>query len=148
LLTTINGWVSLLLLALVGRLFQCDQLVLALWRNSLKRPGRHAGDGVGEVVDTDPHNIKTVQLFAHSSHEESAALGEMETFPQNKRALLGFGGSCSVRLDGVGGFWAKAADRADVALFWQGGNASAGDIAPAGAIAIRIAQMPMGPALR
>lgn len=93
----------------------------------------------GQVVDTIT-NIKTVKLFSLSDHEDREALNAMETF---RDKALGFGvtsaqfrlslttlaGTLPVLL--VGG----------ALLLWSNGGATAGDIAAAGTIAIRIAQM-------
>jgi ATP-binding cassette subfamily B protein len=93
----------------------------------------------GQVVDTIT-NIKTVKLFAHAAHEDHAALGAMEVFRDRARdfgvtsmwyrlAQMTFSGLLPILL--VGG----------AILMWQRGQASAGDIAAAGAVAMRIAQM-------
>ncbi|MDF2140364.1 ABC transporter ATP-binding protein [Paenirhodobacter sp. CAU 1674] len=93
----------------------------------------------GQVVDTIT-NIKTVKLFAHAAHEDQAALGAMEVFRDRARdfgvtsmwyrlAQMTFSGLLPILL--VGG----------AILMWQRGQASAGDIAAAGAVAMRIAQM-------
>lgn len=93
----------------------------------------------GQVVDTIT-NIKTVKLFAHAEHEDRAALGAMETFRDRARdfgvtstwyrlSQITFSGILPILL--VGG----------AILMWQKGAATPGDIAAAGAIAIRIAQM-------
>ncbi|KNG93680.1 ABC transporter ATP-binding protein [Pseudaestuariivita atlantica] len=93
----------------------------------------------GQVVDTIT-NIKTVQLFASAGHEDGAALGAMARF---RRDALHFGRLsavfrlCLMTLAGIlpllliGG----------TLLIWQAGQATPGDIAAAGAVAIRISQM-------
>ena len=93
----------------------------------------------GQVVDTIT-NIKTVKLFAHSDHEDRAALGAMKSFRESalrfgylsatfRFGLMALAGLLPVLL--LGG----------TILLWQRGEASSGDIVAAGAIAIRIAQM-------
>lgn len=93
----------------------------------------------GQVVDTIT-NIKTVKLFASAAHEDRAALRAMAGFRERaldfgvvsawfRLALMTLAGALPVLL--VGG----------TLLLWQRGGASAGDIAAAGAISIRIAQM-------
>ncbi|MCV2879121.1 ABC transporter ATP-binding protein/permease [Sedimentimonas flavescens] len=93
----------------------------------------------GQVVDTIT-NIKTVKLFAHSDHEDRAALGAMEKFRLKAREFgviqtwyrttqMAFSGLLPVILVGT------------AILMWQRGQASVGDIAAAGAVSIRIAQM-------
>lgn len=93
----------------------------------------------GQVVDTIT-NIKTVKLFAHAEHEDRAALGAMQEFREKahhfgvtstwyRLAQMAWSGLLPVLL--VGG----------TILEWRAGNATAGDIAASGAIAMRIAQM-------
>ncbi|MEM6406933.1 MAG: ABC transporter ATP-binding protein [Pseudomonadota bacterium] len=93
----------------------------------------------GQVVDTVT-NIKTVKLFGHSRHEDEAALNAMDSLRDRalefghlstgfRFALMATAGVLPVLL--IGG----------TVMLWQSGVASAGDIAAAGAIAIRISQM-------
>ncbi len=93
----------------------------------------------GQVVDTIT-NIKTVKLFAHHAHEDREALKAMATFRERaiefgvmatffRFALMTVAGALPVIL--IGG----------TLFLWRDGVASAGDIAAAGAISIRIAQM-------
>jgi ATP-binding cassette, subfamily B, bacterial len=93
----------------------------------------------GQVVDTIT-NIKTVKLFAHAAFEDRVAIDAMEVFRDRslefgvistwfRFALMLLAGVLPVLL--IGG----------TVLLWQQGAATAGDIAAAGAIALRIAQM-------
>ncbi len=93
----------------------------------------------GQVVDTIT-NIKTVKLFAHASFEDQEALKSMAKFREKaigfgkintsyRAAQMAFSGLLPVLL--VGG----------AILLWQQGQATAGDIATSGSIAMRIAQM-------
>ena len=93
----------------------------------------------GQVVDTVT-NMKTVKLFANAAHEDRVALGAMETFRDRaieygiisswfRAALMGLAGVLPVMLVG-GTVW-----------LWSTGGATAGDIAAAGAISFRLAQM-------
>ena len=93
----------------------------------------------GQVVDTIT-NIKTVKLFAHAAFEDRVALRAMEVFRTRsvefgeistafRLALMALAGVLPVLL--IGG----------TVLLWQAGRASPGDIAAAGAIAMRVAQM-------
>ncbi|MGB3556095.1 MAG: ABC transporter ATP-binding protein [Jannaschia sp.] len=93
----------------------------------------------GQVVDTIT-NIKTVKLFGHAEHEDRSALDAMSTFRDRaidfgyvsatfRFALMSLAGLLPVLL--IGG----------ALLLWRSGTATPGDIAAAGAIAIRIAQM-------
>ena len=93
----------------------------------------------GQVVDTIT-NIKTVKLFAHAAFEDRVALDAMEVFRDRslefgvistwfRLTLMLLAGVLPVLL--IGG----------ALLLWQQGQATAGDIAASGAIAMRIAQM-------
>jgi len=93
----------------------------------------------GQVVDTIT-NIKTVKLFAHAAFEDKVALRAMEVFRDRslefgeistwfRLSLMTLAGVLPVLL--IGG----------AVLLWQQGLTTAGAIASAGAIAMRIAQM-------
>ena len=93
----------------------------------------------GQVVDTIT-NIKTVKLFAHADHEDRAALSAMEVFRTSaldfgrlsawfRLALMTLAGLLPLIL--IGG----------ALMLWARGQATAGDIAAAGTVSIRIAQM-------
>ncbi len=106
------------------------------------RSGARAGARAmvsGQVVDTIT-NIKTVKLFAHAEHEDRAALSAMGLFRERalefgnvaawfRLVLMTIGGALPVLL--IGGSL----------LLWTQGHATAGNIAAAGSVAIRIAQM-------
>lgn len=142
---------SVLLLAgidTVGALALGVWLVLYLWlihaflphvRGRSKARASARAMVSGQVVDTIT-NIKTVKLFAHAEHEDRAALGAMESYRETTRdfgitstwyrlSQITFSGLLPILL--VGG----------AMLMWRKGAASPGDIAAAGAVAIRIAQM-------
>ena len=93
----------------------------------------------GQVVDTIT-NIKTVKLFAHAAFEDRVALDAMKVFRDRslefgvistwfRFSLMLLAGVLPVLL--IGG----------TLMLWQQGQATAGEIAAAGAIAMRIAQM-------
>lgn len=93
----------------------------------------------GQVVDTIT-NIKTVKLFAHAAFEDRVALKSMEVFRDKslefgvistwfRFSLMALAGVLPLLL--IGG----------AVLLWMQGLSTAGDIAAAGAIAMRIAQM-------
>ncbi len=93
----------------------------------------------GQVVDTIT-NIKTVKLFAHAAFEDRAALSAMGSFRDRSVEF----GAVQVRFR----FWLMTvAGLLPVLLvggtvwLWSSGAASTGDIAAAGTVAIRIAQM-------
>lgn len=139
LLTAINGWVAAGLAVWLGFYFALINWFLPRIRaRSAARAGARSLVS-GQVVDTIT-NIKTVKLFAHDAHEDRAALDAMEGFRQRalefgylaagfRFALMSLAGILPVLLIGA------------TVLLWQRGMASAGDIAAAGAISIRIAQM-------
>lgn len=93
----------------------------------------------GQVVDTIT-NIKTVKLFAHDKHEDRAAIDAMENYwgsavdygwlsASFRFWLMALGGMLPILLVGT------------TLYFWSQGAASAGNIAAAGAIALRLSQM-------
>ena len=93
----------------------------------------------GQVVDTIT-NIKTVKLFAHAEFEDREALKSMAKFREKaigfgrintgyRATQMAFSGLLPLML--VGG----------AIVLWQQGQATAGDIATSGSIAMRIAQM-------
>ncbi len=93
----------------------------------------------GQVVDTIT-NIKTVKLFAHAAHEDQAALNAMGSY---RARALEFG-----HISTWFRFWLMAVAGVlpvlligGTLLLWAQGAATAGNIAAAGTIAIRIAQM-------
>ncbi len=138
-LLTINSWMALVLGVWIV-------LYLALIRAFLPRVrGKSAARAgaramvTGQVVDTIT-NIKTVKLFAHADHEDKAALRAMSGFRETaldfgvlsawfRLALMTVAGVLPVFLIG-GTLW-----------LWSIGVTTAGDIAAAGAVSIRIAQM-------
>jgi len=139
LLTAINGWVALGL-----TIWLCLYFALIRWFLPRIRARSAARAGArslvsGQVVDTIT-NIKTVKLFAHDDHEDRAALDAMAGFRRRavefgylaagfRFALMSLAGVLPVLLIGA------------TVMLWQRDMASAGDIAAAGAISIRIAQM-------
>ena len=139
LLTTINGWMALLLgLWVIGYLFMIRWFMPRIRTRSKARASARAMV-TGQVVDTVT-NIKTVKLFAHADHEEHEALDAIGVFRERvldygviaatfRFCLMAVAGMVPVMLIG-GTLW-----------FWTLGQASPGDIAAAGAISIRIAQM-------
>ncbi len=93
----------------------------------------------GQVVDTIT-NIKTVKLFAHDDHEDRAAIDAMENYwgtavrygwlsASFRFWLMTLGGLLPIILVGM------------TLYFWATGSATAGDIAAAGAISLRLSQM-------
>jgi ATP-binding cassette subfamily B protein len=138
-LVAIDWWVGLALaLWLVGYLVLIRFFLPKVRSTSTARASARAMI-TGQVVDTIT-NIKTVKLFAHHEHEDRAALKSMGVYRERaldfgvvsswfRLALMAMAGVLPVIL--VGG---------TVSLWMQGG-ATPGDIAAAGAISMRIAQM-------
>ncbi len=131
-----------LALAVVGWSLLYLWLVRAFLPHIRKRAGARAGARAmvtGQVVDTIT-NIRTVKLFAHARFEDRVALRAMAGF---REKVLAFGRVsalfrfCLMLLAGLlpvlligGALW-----------LWTQGRASPGDIAAAGTVAIRLAQM-------
>ena len=139
LLTTIDTRMSGVLVAWLIIYFILIRAFLPrIRRQSASRAGARANVS-GQVVDTIT-NIKTVKLFSHAKYEDQVALKSMEIFRRKAVAfgitsalfrlcLMTIAGTLPVLL--IGG----------TAYLWVNGNASIGDIAASGAVAIRIAQM-------
>jgi len=138
-LVFIDGRIAAMLaLWLVGYAWLIRLFLPEIRRRSKARAGARAMV-TGQVVDAIT-NIKTVKLFARAEHEDRSALDAMGEYRERSvrfgtvSALFRFSqmtmsGVLPVLL--IGG----------TTLAWTNGTASAGDIAAAGAIAIRIAQM-------
>ncbi|MEM7438281.1 MAG: ABC transporter ATP-binding protein [Pseudomonadota bacterium] len=139
LLTSINGWMA------VGLgVWLAGYLLLIRWfmpQIRLRSKDRAAARAMvtGQVVDTIT-NIKTVKLFAHAAHEDRAAIGAISRFRDTaihfgvlsaafRFALMMLAGILPVIMIGAT-LW-----------LWSRGAATPGDVAAAGTIAIRIAQM-------
>ncbi|TBN39831.1 ABC transporter ATP-binding protein [Paracoccus subflavus] len=93
----------------------------------------------GQVVDTIT-NIKTVKLFAHAEHEDRAALGAMAGF---RERALDFGVVSStfrMSLMVIAGILPVILVGGSIML-WRQDQATPGDVAAAGAIAMRLSQM-------
>ncbi len=139
LIATVNLWLALAMLVWIGGYVVLIRHYLPQIR--LRSTDRAAARAVvtGQVVDTIT-NIATVKLFSHGLHEDQAALRALEGY---RGATIHFGAvTASFR------FWLMAlAGVLPVMLiggslwFWTQGTASSGDIATAGLIATRIAQM-------
>lgn len=138
-LASVDGWAAAALLLWLAAYLALIRFFLP--RIRAQSAGRASARAMitGQVVDTIT-NIKTVKLFAQSGHEDQAALDAMETFRDRaidfgrlntwfRLLLTVIAGLLPVVL--VGG----------AVLMWQRGTATPGDVAAAGAIAMRLAQM-------
>jgi len=139
LVASVNGWLAAAMVVwLAGYAVLIRHFLPQIRRRSTDRAAARAVV-TGQVVDTIT-NIATVKLFSHGMHEDQAALRALEGY---RGATIRFGAvTASFR------FWLMAlAGTLPVlliggALFlWTRGQATAGDIATAGLIATRIAQM-------
>ncbi|PRY91636.1 ABC transporter ATP-binding protein [Donghicola tyrosinivorans] len=139
LLGAISWWVALLLAAWLGAYFALIRYFIPRVRGRSKARASARAMVTGQVVDTIT-NVKTVKLFAHDRYEDSAALDAMRTF-RDKALHMGHLAAafraCLMLLAGVLPVLLIGATM----MLMRGGQASAGDIAAAGAISIRIAQM-------
>ncbi|PWJ16521.1 ABC transporter ATP-binding protein [Jannaschia seohaensis] len=93
----------------------------------------------GQVVDTIT-NIKTVKLFGHAEHEDRSALDAMATLRERALAFGRMSTSFRFMLMFCAGLLPILMIGGSV-LLWQAGQATAGDIAAAGAISFRLSQM-------
>ncbi|KRW95322.1 ABC transporter ATP-binding protein [Paracoccus sp. MKU1] len=138
-LVSVDGWGALALMLWLGSYVLLIRFFLPRIRTRSASRASARAMVTGQVVDTIT-NIKTVKLFAHAEHEDRAALGAMAGFRERaldfgrvstwfRLSLMTIAGALPVIL--VGG----------TILLWRQGQATAGDIAAAGAIAMRLAQM-------
>ncbi|SDW87036.1 ABC transporter ATP-binding protein [Roseicitreum antarcticum] len=139
LLLSINPWVAASLAVWLVGYLSLIRLFLPAVRKRAAAQASARAMVTGQVVDTMT-NIKTVKLFAHDRFEDRAALNAMATFRGRaiefgtvqawfRLSLMAVAGILPVLL--IGG----------TLILWSRGTASAGDIAAAGAVSIRIAQM-------
>ncbi len=139
LVITIDGWIAAGLALWLVAYFWLIRWYIPKIRSRSKARANARAMVTGQVVDTVT-NIKTVKLFAHADHEEHAAIDAVASFRDRaldwgvvaasfRFALMGLAGVLPVLMVG-GTLW-----------LWSLGQASAGDIAATGTIAIRIAQM-------
>ena len=139
LLSTIDGRISLLLVAWIAAYILFIKGFLRRVRGASASRAAARAMVTGQIVDTVT-NMKTVKLFAHSRHEDGVALEAMNAFRDKaieygiisswfRLSLMALAGVLPVLLVGA------------TVWLWSQGGATAGDIAAAGAIAFRLAQM-------
>ena len=139
LLTMINGWIAFALSLWLILYFALIRWFMPRIRvRSADRAGARAMVS-GQVVDTIT-NIKTVKLFAHADHEDRAALGAMDVFRDSAVAFGQMSAAFRISLMTLAGVLPVFLIGGTL-LLWQNGQATAGDIAAAGSVSIRIAQM-------
>ncbi|MGV8949655.1 MAG: ABC transporter ATP-binding protein [Cypionkella sp.] len=139
LLLTIDARVSLLLVLWIAAYLLFIRGFLKKVRGASGARAAARAMVTGQIVDTVT-NMKTVKLFAHAKHEDSVALEAMSAFRDKaieygiisswfRLSLMALSGVLPVLLVGA------------TVWLWSKGNATSGDIASAGAIAFRLAQM-------
>lgn len=139
LLVTIDWRVAVILLVWFAGYLRLIAWFMPRIRVRSKERASKRANVSGQIVDT-VGNIKTVKLFANSRHEDAAALNAMVGY---REAAIEFGKiSALFRLGlmSVAGILPVLLIGSAIAL-WSAGQATAGDIAAAGVISIRIAQM-------
>ncbi len=135
----INGWLAVAMLVWVLAYAVLIRHYMPRIRSGSEDRAAARAVVTGQVVDTIT-NIATVKLFSHGDFEDQAALralggyrGATIRFGATSTAfrfwLMGLAGTLPVML--IGG----------ALLLWTRGEATAGDIATAGLLATRIAQM-------
>lgn len=139
LLTTIDWRIALgLSVWLVAYLSLIRWFMPRIRKRSKKRAGARA-TVTGQIVDTIT-NIKTVKLFAHARHEDRAALEALSDFRETSVDFGIMAASFRICLMTLAGVLPVLLIGSALWL-WSNGAATPGDIAAAGAISIRIAQM-------
>lgn len=139
LLFTVDARSALLLAIWVAAYIGMIRYFMPRIRKRSKARAANRAMVTGQVVDTIT-NIKTVKLFAHDAHEDRAAIDAMATFWDSAVSfgwlsatfrfwLMTLAGLLPVILVGV------------MLYSWSVGVATAGDIAAAGAISLRLSQM-------
>jgi len=139
LLFTIDGRSALLLAVWAASYIYLIKYFMPRIRKRSKARAAKRAMVSGQVVDTIT-NIKTVKLFAHDAYEDRAATDAMGEYWDTavhfgwmstafRFWLMALGGLLPIILVGA------------TLYFWTTGAATAGDIAAAGAISLRLSQM-------
>jgi ATP-binding cassette subfamily B protein len=135
----VNGWLAAAMLVWLGAYAVLIRRYMPRIRSTSKDRAAARAVVTGQVVDTLT-NIATVKLFSHGLHEDQAALRALAGY---RGATIAFGATSAAFR-----FWLMTlAGTLPVLLIggslylWTRGGATAGDIATAGLIATRIAQM-------
>ena len=139
LMFTIDGRTAVMLLAWIAVYAILLRFFIPRVRQASKKRAGARAMVTGQIVDTVT-NVKTVKLFAHDDHEDREAINAMG---EMQRVSVAFGyvsasfRFCLMTLAGVLPVLMVGA----TLVFWTQGTASAGDIAVAGSIGLRLAQM-------
>jgi ATP-binding cassette subfamily B protein len=136
---TISGWIGgMLAVWVVGYIWFIRTFLKRIRGASAARASARAMV-TGQIVDT-VSNMKTVKLFASSQHEDRVALEAMEGFRDRAQEYGVISSWFRFLLMLVAGTLPVALVLGTVFLFSRG-QATAGEIAAAGAISFRLAQM-------
>ncbi|MBB1490281.1 ABC transporter ATP-binding protein [Paracoccus sp. MC1862] len=138
-LVTIDAWAALALVVWLGVYLALIRFFLPRVRAQSKGRASARAMITGQVVDTIT-NIKTVKLFASAEYEDQAALGAMETFRDRAIDFGRLNTWFRLSLTIVSGILPVVLVGGAV-MMWQQGQATPGDVAASGAIAMRLAQM-------
>jgi ATP-binding cassette subfamily B protein len=135
----VDGWLALGMLAWIGSYAVLIRHYMPKIRARSKARAAARAIVTGQVVDTIT-NIATVKLFSHGMQEDRAALDALAGY---RGATIDFGAASAAFR-----FWLMTLAGAlpvvligGTLLLWTRGAASAGDIATAGLISTRLAQM-------
>jgi ATP-binding cassette, subfamily B, bacterial len=135
----VDGWLALAMLAWIGSYVVLIRHYMPMIRTRSKARAAARAVVTGQVVDTIT-NIATVKLFSHGMQEDRAALDALAGY---RGATIDFGAASAAFR-----FWLMTLAGAlpvvligGTLLLWTNGAATAGDIATAGLISTRLAQM-------
>ena len=138
-LTTVNLTLSLgLIVWLIGYILLIRYFMPKIRQRSREKAGARALV-TGQIVDTVT-NIKTVKLFAHDKKEDDSAIDAMDNFRDFSIHYGVIAAWFRFCLNGLSGILPIILVGGSL-YYWNMGNVSAGDIAAAGAISLRLSQM-------
>lgn len=139
LLMGVDSWIALALLGWFSVYLLMIRWFIPRVRLRAKQRSNARAIVTGQIVDTLT-NIRTVKLFAHDDYEDQVALEAMDEFRAKAQDFGRLSALFRFVLMGVAGIVPVALVGGTVAL-WNTGQATAGDIAATGAIALRLSQM-------
>lgn len=138
-LLSIDGWIALALTVWTAVYFGLIWAFMPRIRGRSKERAAARAMITGQVVDTIT-NIKTVKLFAHADHEDRAAISAMSAFRDTAFRFGAVSAGFRLSLMILAGLLPVILIMGALYL-WSHGSATTGDIAAAGTVSIRIAQM-------
>jgi ATP-binding cassette subfamily B protein len=139
LLLVIDWQIALALVVwLAGYFWMISWFLPRIRKVATARAGARA-NVTGQIVDTIT-NIKIVKLFGHSAVEDSAAISALRTYRARSLEFGNLSTGFRLALMTVAGALPVILVLGGV-LLWQQGQATPGDIAAIGSVAMRIAQM-------